>query len=59
MAAGVSGVGAARPAGTPTAILAAKYGRNEEFASKCVVLTTLLSMVMIPAWCLFVAYLWK
>lgn len=59
LAAGLSVVLAAMPAGSTTAILAAKYGRNEEFASKCVVLTTLLSMVMIPAWCLFVAYLWK
>lgn len=59
LAAGLSVVLASMPAGSTTAILAAKYNRNEEFASKCVVLTTLLSMIMIPAWCLFVAYLWK
>lgn len=58
VASGVSVILASMPAGSTTAILASKYERNEEFASKCVVLTTMLSMVMIPAWCLFVAYLW-
>lgn len=58
-AAGLSVVLASMPAGSTTAILAAKYHRDEEFGSKCVVLTTLLSMVMIPAWCLFVAHLWR
>jgi len=58
-AAGISVVLASMPAGSTTAILAAKYHRDEEFGSKCVVLTTLLSMLMIPAWCLFVAFLWR
>lgn len=48
--AGVAVVLAAMPAGSTTAILAAKYHGDEEFASKCVVLTTLLSLVAIPAW---------
>ncbi|MCI8663173.1 MAG: AEC family transporter [Hungatella sp.] len=48
--AGVSVILAAMPAGSTTAILAAKYHRDEEFASKCVVLTTVLSMAAIPAW---------
>ncbi len=48
--AGVSVILAAMPAGSTTAILAAKYHRDEEFASKCVVLTTVLSMIAIPAW---------
>lgn len=49
----VSGVAvllAAMPAGSTTAILAAQYDGDAEFASKCVVLTTLLSVVMIPVW---------
>lgn len=36
-------------------ILAAKYECDEVFASKCVVFTTVLSMVTIPVWCLFLA----
>ena len=51
---GVSVVLAAMPAGTTTAILAVKYNGDEEFATKCVVLTTLLSMVMVPIWCLVI-----
>lgn len=51
---GVSVVLAAMPAGTTTAILAVKYNGDEEFATKCVVLTTLLSMVLIPVWCLII-----
>lgn len=48
--AGVAVILAAMPAGSTTAILAARYHRDEEFASKCVVLTTVLSMIAIPAW---------
>ena len=48
---GLSVILAAMPAGTTTAILAVKYNGDEEFATKCVVLTTLLSVVMIPVWC--------
>lgn len=51
---GVSVVLAAMPAGTTTAILAVKYNGDEEFAAKCVVLTTLLSMIMVPIWCLVI-----
>lgn len=51
---GVSVVLAAMPAGTTTAILAVKYNGDEEFATKCVVLTTLLSMIMVPIWCLVI-----
>ncbi len=47
---GVSVILAAMPAGSTTAILAARYHRDEEFASKCVVLTTVLSMIAIPVW---------
>ena len=39
------------PAGSTAAIFAARYGSDAPFATKCVVLTTLLSMVTIPLWC--------
>lgn len=48
---GLSVVLAGMPAGTTTAILAAKYGGDEKFATKCVVLSTLLSLITIPIWC--------
>ena len=47
---GISVVLAAMPAASTTAILAAKYGGDEVFATKCVVFTTLLSMVSAPVW---------
>lgn len=40
------------PAGSTSAILAAKYGCDYVFATKCVVVTTLLSMVTVPLWCM-------
>ena len=46
---GISVVLAAMPAASTTAILAAKYGGDEVFATKCVVFTTLLSMMSAPA----------
>ena len=55
MVTGVSTILAAMPAASSTAILAAKYECDEGFASKCVVFTTVLSMVTIPVWCLFLA----
>lgn len=51
---GVSVVLAGMPAGTTTAILAAKYGGDEKFATKCVVLSTVLSLITIPIWCTIV-----
>lgn len=50
-AAGLSVVLAAMPAGSTTALLAAKYHGDEVFASQCVVLTTILSMAFLPLWC--------
>lgn len=50
---GVSVILSGMPAASVTAVLAAKYGKDEVFATKCVVLTTLLSMVTVPVWCLF------
>lgn len=52
---GVSVVLAGMPAASITAILAAKYNCDEVFATKCVVSTTLLSMVTVPLWCIFLA----
>lgn len=40
------------PAGSTSAILAAKYGCDYMFATKCVVISTVLSMLTIPVWCM-------
>lgn len=47
---GVSVLLAAMPAASTTAILAAKYEGDEVYACKCVVLTTVLSLVATPIW---------
>ncbi|WP_024293569.1 AEC family transporter [Lacrimispora indolis] len=49
---GVSVLLTGMPAGSTTAILAAKYDGDYIFATKCVVVTTLLSLVTIPLWCI-------
>ena len=49
----ITGVGVlltSMPAGSTTSLLAAKYEADEESAAKCVVLSTLLSIIAIPAW---------
>lgn len=51
-AAGVAVVLAAMPAGSLTAVLAAKHKGDEVFACQVVVLTTLLSMALLPVWCM-------
>ena len=38
------------PAGSTSAILAAKYGCDYTFATKCIVVSTLLSLISIPMW---------
>ncbi|MFR5602175.1 MAG: AEC family transporter, partial [Lachnospiraceae bacterium] len=48
MLTGISLILTGMPAGSTTALLAAKYGADAEFASKCVVTTTLLSLITIP-----------
>ena len=53
LATGVSVVLAAMPAASVTAVMASKYKKDEAFATKCVVFTTLLSLVTVPVWCLF------
>ena len=52
---GVAVILAGMPAASTTAILASKYGGDAEFASKCVVLTTILSMFAIPMWCVILS----
>ena len=47
---GVSVLMTGMPAGATAAILAARYGSDAEFATKCVVMSTLLSMVTLPLW---------
>ncbi len=49
---GVSVLLAGMPAGSTTAILAAKYDGDSVFATKCVVFTTLVSLLTIPIWCM-------
>ena len=43
------------PAGSTTAVLAKKYGCDEVLATKCVVLSTVFSMISIPIWCLLLS----
>lgn len=38
------------PAGATAAIFAAKYSSDAPFATRCVVFTTLLSMLTLPLW---------
>lgn len=47
---GVSVLLAAMPAASTTAILAAKYEGDAVYASKCVVITTVLSLLATPLW---------
>lgn len=48
--AGVAVLMTGMPVGSTSAILAAKYGCDYTFATKCVVVSTLLSVVSIPVW---------
>lgn len=49
---GVTVVLAAMPMGGTTAILAAKYGADAPFAAKCIAMSTVLSLITTPLWCL-------
>ena len=53
LAAGVIVLLTAMPAASTTAVLASKYGRDTELASKLVALSTILSVATAPVWCLF------
>ena len=48
--AGVCTIITGMPAGSTSAILAAKYGCDYKFATKCIVISTLLSLLSIPIW---------
>lgn len=49
---GISVLLTAMPVGSTTVMLALKYRANPAFATKCVVLSTLLSMISTPLWCM-------
>ena len=53
LTAGVSVVLTGMPIGSTTAILAQKYGADAQFASKCVFISTLISLVTVPILTLF------
>ncbi len=53
MVTGVATLLAAMPVPITTAILADKYHGDAAFASKCIVITTLLSIITIPVWSTF------
>ena len=51
---GISVLMTGMPAGATAAIFAARYGSDAPFATKCVVMSTLLSMLTLPLWCYLV-----
>ncbi len=51
---GVALVLTSMPVGTTTALLAAKYHADVDFASKCVFVTTMLSLITVPILMLFI-----
>jgi len=53
-ACGVAVLMTGMPAGATAAIFAARYDSDAPFATRCVVLTTLISMFTLPAWCLVI-----
>lgn len=48
---GISVLMTGMPAGATAAIFAARYESDALFATKCVVMTTLASMITLPVWC--------
>ena len=51
---GVSLILTGMPAGSTSALLASKYGADTDYASRCIVTTTLISLVTIPILMLFI-----
>lgn len=51
---GISVLMTGMPAGATAAIFAARYESDAPFATKCVVMSTLLSMLTLPVWCYLV-----
>lgn len=54
VATGIAVLMTGMPAGATAAIFAARYDSDAPFATRCVVLTTLISMFTLPMWCLVV-----
>ena len=48
---GISVLMTGMPAGATAAIFAARYDSGALFATRCVVMTTLMSMLTLPVWC--------
>lgn len=53
---GVAVVLSGMPAASVTAVMASKYHKDEVFAVRCVVLSTLLSMLTVPCWCMILNF---
>ena len=56
IAAGVSVVLAAMPMASLTAVMASKDHGDENFAAQCIVLSTVISMAILPGWCMILNY---
>ena len=54
LATGVAVVLAGMPMGGITTVLAEKYGADSTFASKCTAISTVMSLITTPLWCLVV-----
>lgn len=54
---GLSVLLCAMPAGTTTVVVAEQYNADVRFAADCIVLTTLLSLAVLPLWSMAVSYL--
>lgn len=54
MLTGVSLILTGMPAGSTSALLAAKYGADEDYASWCIITTTLISLITTPILMLFI-----
>ena len=50
---GITVIMAGMPAPITTALLSAKYGGDEKYATGMVFLSTILSLITLPIWCLF------
>lgn len=51
---GITVIMAGMPAPITTALLSAKYGGDEKYATGMIFVTTILSMITLPIWCLFI-----
>lgn len=50
---GITVIMAGMPAPITTALLSAKYGGDEQYATGMIFMSTLLSLITLPLWCLF------